>query len=239
MNKRICCFAATHATGDHRAAEMRYKPRLETLDYGVIRGTRGRRRGGDKTVNGELQHRIARLLIITAAVIIAGAAGAAQDADFESCANLESDSERLACFDAIAGRARGGSEAAVPGGAAAAEVSIPEVVAPAKPAEAPAASQADTSAERVRPPDDPVEPAEIRRTQPREYTATVVAIRERPHGQMVVTLDNGEAWSEQFASRAFLVDVGDSVTMKKGMLSSRYQLVAPGGRVYRMTRIDQ
>ncbi len=211
-------------------------------------------------MNGELQHRIARLLMITAAVLVAGSAAAAQEADFESCAKLESDSERLACFDAIAERRRGAAEAAVPGGAAEAEASVPAVDAPLRPAEtpaasqadmssegvlppdapaeAPAASQADTTTEGVRPPDAPVEPADARRTQAREYTANVVAIRERPHGQMVVTLDNGEVWSEQFASRAFLVDVGDSVTMKKGMLSSRYQLVAPGGRVYRMTRLD-
>ncbi len=212
-------------------------------------------------MNGELQHRFARLLVISAAVITVATAGAAQDADFESCAKLESDSERLACFDAIAERTRGAREAAVPGGDAEAEASVLEVDAPAKVAEAPAASQADTSVDQLRPPDEPVkppvasqadtsvdqlrppeervEPAETRRTQPREYTAIVVALRERPHGQMVVTLDNGEAWTEQFASGAFLVDVGDSVTMKKGMFSSRYQLVAPGGRVYRMTRLDQ
>ncbi len=190
-------------------------------------------------MNGELQHRFARLLVISAAVITVATAGAAQDADFESCAKLESDSERLACFDAIAERTRGAREAAVPGGDAEAEASVLEVDAPAKVAEAPAASQADTSVDQLRPPEERVEPAETRRTQPREYTAIVVALRERPHGQMVVTLDNGEAWTEQFASGAFLVDVGDSVTMKKGMFSSRYQLVAPGGRVYRMTRLDQ
>jgi hypothetical protein len=66
-----------------------------------------------------------------------------------------------------------------------------------------------------------------------------VAIRERPHGQKVVTLDNGEVWSEQFASRAFLVDVGDTVTMKRRTLSEGYRLVAPGGRGYTMTRLDE
>jgi hypothetical protein len=52
-------------------------------------------------------------------------------------------------------------------------------------------------------------------------------------------LDNGEVWSEQFASRAFLVDVGDKVTMKRGMLSKGYRLVAPGGRGYQVTLLDE
>ena len=70
------------------------------------------------------------------------------------------------------------------------------------------------------------------------YTAVVTAMSKRPYGQAVVELDNGEVWSEQQASHAFLVNVGDTVTLKKSMFSSSYQLVAPGGRAYRMTRLE-
>ena len=72
-----------------------------------------------------------------------------------------------------------------------------------------------------------------------EYTAVVTAMRTRPHGQVAVTLDNGEVWSEQYASRGFLVEVGDTVTMKKARFSSAYRLVAPGGRAYTMIRLEQ
>jgi hypothetical protein len=105
--------------------------------------------------------------------------------------------------------------------------------------EALAVPQSDSAADEARPSRRQAEPATGQPDRPREYIATVVAIRERARGQMVITLDNGESWSEQYASRGFLVEVGDSVTMKKGLLSSSYRLIAPGGRSYKMTRIDQ
>ena len=66
-----------------------------------------------------------------------------------------------------------------------------------------------------------------------------MALRERPYGQMVVTLDNGEVWSELSASRSFLVEVGDTITMKSGRFSRSYRLVAPGGRGHKMTLLSE
>ncbi len=71
-----------------------------------------------------------------------------------------------------------------------------------------------------------------------EYTAVVTAMRKRPHGQVVVTLDNGEVWSEQYASRGFLVRVGDTVTMRKSRFSSAYRLVDGNGKGYAVTRLE-
>ena len=205
--------------------------------------------------------RIPQLMILITA--LAAVPAAAQEAELQRCAELDSDAQRLACFDAYFERQQEGAEtssdAAAPASfaiieaevagepsatppAAEAEASAAEVPPPRKQDKASAtasAAQAETSAAVVPPPRDQDEPPPAERGRPREYTATVVAMRERPHGEMVVMLDNGEVWSEQFASRAFLVDVGDKVTMKRGRFSKAYRLVAPGGRGYQVTLLDQ
>lgn len=202
------------------------------------------------------------VILITALAAVPGADGA-QEAELQRCAELDSDAQRLACFDAYFERqeesAETSSEAAAPASVAITEAEVagePSATAPAAQAEAsaaevlparnqdepsatPPAAQAETSAAVVLPPRDRDEPPPAERERPREYTATVVAMRERPHGEVVVMLDNGEVWSEQFASRAFLVDVGDKVTMKRGRFSKGYRLVAPGGRGYQVTLLDQ
>jgi hypothetical protein len=157
----------------------------------------------------------------------------------EACAKLEDSAERLACFDAAIERQREAAEA--PGqsetsAGEAADSGVPEATPAAAPQAVPA--QAESSVDTARPNHQEDVASSSERELPGEYTAVVVAMRERPHGQVVVTLDNGQVWSEQYASRAFLVDVGDTVTMKRGTFSSSYRLVAPGGRGYKMTRLD-
>ena len=187
----------------------------------------------------EFVNRKAWLLPIIVTVAFAALPGAAQETGVEACAKLESDAERLACFDAVTGRQREGAETPVPSEPSTAEPAVsavPETTPAAPPEVAP--TQAEASVDTARPNDEQDLASSSRQDLPKEYTAVVVAMRERPHGQKVVTLDNGEVWSEQYASRAFLVKVGDTVTMKKGMLSSSYRLVAPGGRGYKMTRLE-
>jgi hypothetical protein len=189
-------------------------------------------------VNHEGHLRAGRLIII-ATVACATIVGAGQGSDLERCAELVSDAERLACFDALIERQP--EPASVP---AAVEplgdpVVVPEVEAVDPPAESPPAAQSEANVRETQPSRQQEASPNGKRDRPKEYTATVVAIRERPHGQMVVTLDNGETWSEQYASRAFLVDVGDTVTLKSRIFSSAYRLISPGGRSYQMTLLDQ
>jgi len=171
-------------------------------------------------------------------VAYAAYAGAEQDTGLERCARLASDSERLACFDEILKPQQERSEAPISIEAPQGSVTASEVEVPEQPSEARAVTPSETTVQEAQPSRRQDESPNGKRDRPKEYTATVVAIRERPHGQKVVTFDDGEIWSEQYASRAFLVNVGDTVTMKKGMLSSSYRLVAPGGRAYKMTLLD-
>jgi hypothetical protein len=186
---------------------------------------------------GHLQ--IHQLIIITTAVAYATIASAEQDTELERCARHVSDTERLACFDAFIERHDEGIEAAASGEASRDSVTVPEVEVLQQPSETRAVTQSETTVQEAQPSRRQDESPNGKRDRPKEYTVTVVAIHERPHGQKAVTLDDGETWSEQYASGAFLVNVGDTVTMKKGLLSSSYRLIAPGGRGYRMTLLDQ
>lgn len=69
-----------------------------------------------------------------------------------------------------------------------------------------------------------------------EITAHVSGIVTRPRGELVVTLDNGQTWSQTQASAPFALQEGDSVKIKAGAMSA-YLLIAPSGRTTRVTRI--
>jgi hypothetical protein len=156
---------------------------------------------------------------------------AAQDNDLDRCAELESDAARLACFDTVIKERR----AEPPPSAEPAAAPAPDVPDTPDTAAAPQAAAEPGPVTETAAPEKPARANEPKR----EYTAVVTAMRTRPYGEAVVTLDNGETWSEQYASHGFLVEVGDTVTMKKGRFSSAYRLVAPGGRAYTMVRIQQ
>lgn len=174
---------------------------------------------------------------LACALVLAGATPlAAQDNDLGRCAELESDAARLACFDAVMQERRGETPAAgTPAEATGAQSeTAPPGEAAATPDPAPAAAPQASA-----PPERDAAAAEKTGKAKNEYTAVVTAMRTRPLGQVAVTLDNGEVWSEQYASHRFLVEVGDTVTMKKARFSSAYRLVAPGGRGYSMIRLEQ
>jgi hypothetical protein len=69
-----------------------------------------------------------------------------------------------------------------------------------------------------------------------EITARVSSIVTRPRGELVVTLDNGQIWSQTQTSAPFALQEGDSVKIKTGAMSA-YLLIAPSGRTTRVTRI--
>jgi hypothetical protein len=183
-------------------------------------------------------------LTVTLIGLVAAAPVAAQGLPVEICTKIESDAERLACFDAALTEQ---SDAATETDQSAAPTTVPAATATQQPPAAKASPElpaesaqtvSETPAQATELPRQPDEQPAIEQDLRREYQAVVVAMYKRPYGQMAVTLDNGEVWSERFASRSFLVDVGDTITMKRVRFSSGYRLVAPGGRGYKMTRLE-
>jgi hypothetical protein len=72
-------------------------------------------------------------------------------------------------------------------------------------------------------------------TQPNEITARVTDVATRPHGELVLTLDNGQVWQQIEAVAGWSVKAGDQVIIRSGAFSS-YRLLAPSGRATKVTR---
>ena len=79
-------------------------------------------------------------------------------------------------------------------------------------------------------------PADERAVELTEISATVTEVSKRPYGEHIVTLDNGQVWTEKDAEYGFRVKVGDTIVIKKGKLGG-YRIVARGNRSSAVIRI--
>jgi hypothetical protein len=137
------------------------------------------------------------------------------------CSAIDDASQRLACYDAAFGRP-----------AAATTVSITPA-----PALAPAATATATATAAV----DPVaqQRAEFglsdaakkardpqQSTQAESITDTLAELGQRPTGELVFNLQNGQVWLQIEADTRTRVKAGDTVTIRKGALGS-FLLVGP------------
>jgi hypothetical protein len=154
----------------------------------------------------------------------AGAADNATEA-LLSCADESDDARRLRCFDAVVAGWR--NAPAAPATAAAASAAPPPAATPA------AASAAPTPEAKFGARGD-IKPDSHEELQ--ELVATVTAVGAKPHGEIIVTLDNGQVWAEIAASSRIKVKTGETVKIRRGALGS-FWLVAPNGRSGKVTRI--
>jgi hypothetical protein len=179
---------------------------------------------------------------------VTGVAAAAGDP--KSCASINDDAARLACYDAAVGRSPRPSTAAP--AAAPAAVAKPvqrpatatAPVAPA-PAQAPAAAAAESAKDPVaefglsdtaKAARDPAKAAEAA-AAPQSVTAKVISVRWRKYGEFVVTLDNGQVWEQTEPMPSAIVKVGDTVTIKKALFGS-FTLVTAGRIGTKVRRLD-
>jgi hypothetical protein len=131
-----------------------------------------------------------------------------------ACTREQDDSRRLACFD---------------------RASAPKAVAPKA-----AAPQVDATqtfgvdgSELARSREDDSSRAE---GPPKRISGTVTAIDKRPHGELVITLDNGQVWAQKEAGAYFPLKVGDPVAIIAGTLGS-FKLIA-SKRATAVTRVQ-
>jgi hypothetical protein len=71
----------------------------------------------------------------------------------------------------------------------------------------------------------------------REISAQVIEVSKRTRGELVVTLDNGQVWTEKAAEAYLRVKVGDTVVIKRNRLGG-YRLVGRGNRASAVIRIE-
>jgi hypothetical protein len=180
-------------------------------------------------------HRIQLQLLMSSALSVAPVAIGADVG--HSCAAVDSDSQRLACYDAAFGRPARADNASAPA-APAAPVSIPAAatVAPATAAPVAAAPVAAAPAVAVAAPAVEPEAAfgfseaqkrehvpEAVQAQPEKRSSvdsTLTLLSSRRTGEFVYTLANGQIWTQTEAEQSGYVRDGSPVTIKRAALGS-------------------
>jgi hypothetical protein len=163
----------------------------------------------------------ARLVIAVAAALVTADAARAvapeATAGFIACAAEKDDTRRLACFDAAVDRAR-----TAPANPA------PVVVAAPLSQEEKFGLRGELKQEKAQ------KVPELQELE--QLQAQVTKVSTKPHGELVVTLENGQVWTEIQTNSGARVKAGDRVAIKSGALGS-FLLVAPNGRSTRVTRV--
>lgn len=126
-----------------------------------------------------------------------------------ACANEADDAQRLRCFDSVVAGLR-------------------KAPAAPQPATAAPTPEAKFGARGDIKPD--------KHEELNELTGTVTALGTKPHGELIVTLDNGQVWAENATSSKVKLKIGDTVKIERGALGS-YSLIAPNGRSSKVSRI--
>ena len=151
-----------------------------------------------------------KILLSTAASLALGGftpALPAADAAKHPCANVRDDTDRLACYDQAFGK-------------------------PAEPVATPPEAQFGyTEQEAKRQAGKAPEPE-----GPKAITAAVTSLDRQRDGKFVVTLDNAQVWSQSEINSQADVAVGDTVTVRRGVLGS-YLLVTKAGIGTRVRRV--
>jgi hypothetical protein len=171
-----------------------------------------------------------RCVMAALAVLVSGtgvASANAADRTSEAllaCANEADDAQRLRCFDSVVAGLR---KAPAAPAATAPAASTPAAAAP-EPTKVASTPETRFGARGDIKPDRHEELNEIR--------GTVTALGAKPHGELLVTLDNGQVWGEIHVASKVRLKTGDAVRIERGALGS-YTLVAPNGRSSKVSRI--
>lgn len=143
----------------------------------------------------------------------------------ERCAGLTDDRERLACYDGIFRQPITVPGAVAPGVPVASVAPSPASV-PSNPVDDFGLSEATKRAR------DPEKAKQL----PESISARVVHVRKLPAGELLVTLENGQVWTQIGADPRAKIAIGDTVTIKKASLGS-YLLVTASRIATRVRRV--
>ena len=180
-----------------------------------------------------------------ALVLTLGVAGAdpLPSAELARCAAVSSPSERLACYDTLAGRAPKESASTVASQSTPQRPSAAPAAAPtgsasvAAPAAAPAAAVAAITPKASS--DDPsrfgLPPPPTVVPGPSQIEARVSRVNADAQGNVTLTLENGQVWSVQQGDH--WLQSGDNVTIRQAALGS-YLLTTPARHSYRVRRLQ-
>jgi hypothetical protein len=157
------------------------------------------------------------------------------------CSSVVNDAARLKCYDEQAARQK--RQVAPPSGATAATPT------PAKPTPPSVRSTPPAHAESApaSPNDFGLEPDAIRKKQaaanpdapqaPEQLVARVKTVATKSRGTYRITLEDGQVWEETQHTGGLPPEIGETVTIRRGMLGS-YFLSRSFGLALRVKRVD-
>jgi len=148
-----------------------------------------------------------KTIAMSITLIVASGILFAADQGTHPCAQVRSDTDRLACYDQAFGK-------------------------PAQPAAAAPKEQFGfTEKEVARNTGQGTDSA-----GPTSVTAAITALDRRHDGKFVVTLDNAQVWAQSEINSQADVGIGDQITVRHGVLGS-YLLVTKAGIATRVKRV--
>ena len=156
------------------------------------------------------------------------------------CAALQDDARRLECFDNATAEPQ--APAVVNEAAASPPVEAAEPASVATPA-------TESAAEPVVEPElSPVEQigmnaavaarsaGSVQSDKLTEISATATHVSKRAYGELVVTLENGQVWTEKESEYGFRVKEGDTTTIRQGTFGG-YRMISRGNRSSQVVRV--
>ena len=144
-------------------------------------------------------------------------------AGLRNCAAQTDDARRLVCYDAAMRGSKSPAPAAAASPAAAAAVAVTPTT-------------EDSFGYRGNLAREHLDAQEDKTPKLKQLAAQVTAVSTQPHGEFIITLDNGQVWAQKGPELNVKLKVSDSVTIKAGSLGS-FMLVAPTGRSTRVARV--
>jgi hypothetical protein len=151
-----------------------------------------------------------KTIAMSATLIVTSGILSAADGSGHRCAQIRDNAERLACYDQAFGK---------PAESVAAIAAAPD--------------QHFGFKEKEMARNDP-QPAVS--SAPDSVTAAIKSVDRRRDGKFVVTLDNAQVWAQSEFNSLADVEIGDPVTVRRGVLGS-YLLVTRAGIGTRVKRV--
>ncbi len=155
-----------------------------------------------------------KLVVVTVCLFLIALSLPAAADDVATCAGIEADTDRLACYDALFRDAVN---------VASADVTKPEAD-PEPPAEAEFGRE---QIERAKP--------IVERDEIAEINASVTDIKRRARNELIVYLSNGQVWA-QVSPRYLTIKSGDGVVVRRGRMGG-YILTTERGGSTRVKRL--